>query len=154
MPSDSDAATPGTQPVFTAITTHHQVLLRQLRVSAKSRIKSLDLTSLQLLIHRWYALLSWYYHDTADFWHIHILSRPTNGEERVTPSALREHRQTHQFLGLCCLCPLFAPNGQGVYVEAAMYLATSGPFAGEYVAQCATGECGYLGGSQLYSGLS
>ena len=31
------------------------------------------------------------------------------------------------------------------FVEAAIYLVTSGAYAGEYVASCATDNCGYLG---------
>jgi hypothetical protein len=47
-------------------------------------------------------------------------------------------------LGPCCLCPLINPTGPD-FVEAAIYLATSGTYAGEYVASCATDNCGYLG---------
>jgi hypothetical protein len=31
------------------------------------------------------------------------------------------------------------------FVEAAMYLATAGPFAGQYLIGCARDKCGYLG---------
>lgn len=68
-------------------------------------------------------------------------------KNRVVPSALREHRQSHRFLGPCCLCPLLAedPDDRGVFTEAAILIATSGLFFGEYVAMCAKGQCGYIG---------
>jgi hypothetical protein len=77
----------------------------------------------------------------------HVLYRPLNGQGQVTPSLLQEHCRSHRFLGPCCLCPLFELEGQAIFAEAAMYVATSGPFSREYIAQCAKGECGYLGQS-------
>jgi hypothetical protein len=77
----------------------------------------------------------------------YVLYRPLNGQGRVIPSSLQEHHQSHQFLGSCCLCPLFELEGQAIFAEAAMYITTSGLFSGEYTAQCAKGECGYLGQS-------
>lgn len=47
-------------------------------------------------------------------------------------------------LGPCCLCPLINPTGPD-FVEAAIYVATSGTYAGEYVTSCAKDACGYLG---------
>jgi hypothetical protein len=73
------------------------------------------------------------------------LHRPAVGGARVVPSALRKYRESHRFLGPCCLCPLFAQDGRSVFVEAAIFIAISGPDAGYYVAKCAKGECGYLG---------
>lgn len=67
--------------------------------------------------------------------------------DRVVPSSLRKHRLTNRFLGPCCLCPLLERNGPPVFTEAAMYLATSGPFHGQYIARCAHGVCGYIGQS-------
>jgi hypothetical protein len=63
----------------------------------------------------------------------------------VVPSSLQEYRTAHQFIGPCCLCPLFEPEGRAIFTEAAIFIATFGPFAGEYVAKCAKGDCGYLG---------
>jgi hypothetical protein len=47
-------------------------------------------------------------------------------------------------LGPCCLCPLAKPDGPD-FVESAVYVATIGQFAGEYVASCAKGDCSYFG---------
>lgn len=72
-------------------------------------------------------------------------SRPSDGEKRVEPSSLEDYRRTHEFLGPCCLCPLFEPEGRTIFTEASLCIAPSGQFCGEYVAQCAKGACGYLG---------
>jgi hypothetical protein len=128
-------------PVFTTIpiVTHHQILLRQVR-DARC-VKSLDPVTLTLSTFPWYVWHLSILHDCAP----HVLYRPVIGQERVVPSLLREHRQSHQFSGPCCLCPLFEPNGQRVFTEAAMFIARSGRLSGEYVAQCAKGLCGYSG---------
>jgi hypothetical protein len=63
---------------------------------------------------------------------------------RITPSDLREHRVSHQMLGPCCLCPMIDLN-QPDFVEAAMYMPVTGPFAGQYIATCARDKCGYFG---------
>lgn len=48
-------------------------------------------------------------------------------------------------LGPCCLCPMKV-DIQPDFVEAAMYMAPIGPFAGMYLASCAQdASCGYLG---------
>lgn len=76
------------------------------------------------------------------------LHRPVedNEFERVRPDALHNYRETHQFLGPCCLCPLLTPlSGESHFTEAAMYVPIFGRFAGEYVAECAKSRCGYLG---------
>jgi hypothetical protein len=65
----------------------------------------------------------------------------------VAPDALRSYRETHAFLGPCCLCPLVGTQ-RGIelrFVEAAIYIPVFGRYAGEYVAECAKSECGYLG---------
>lgn len=64
---------------------------------------------------------------------------------RVVPSDLPIHRESHQFVGPCCLCPLFLPNSEGLYVEASMCFETLGVFSGHFVAKCARSECGYYG---------
>jgi hypothetical protein len=71
--------------------------------------------------------------------------RPSTRGERVHPSALREYRKTHRFLGPNCLCPLLE-EGEPDFVESAIYMPTSGPWAGFYVASCARERCAYLGG--------
>jgi hypothetical protein len=71
------------------------------------------------------------------------LHRPIDTEGRlITPSDLRDHRRSHQFLGPCCMCPL--TTGQPAFVEAAIYMATSGRAIGEYIVECAMGKCGYI----------
>jgi hypothetical protein len=72
------------------------------------------------------------------------IRRPSNNGERVSPSELQNHRVSHHMLGPCCLCPLvdqYKPD----FVEAAIYVAGTGTFAGEYVASCAQDQCGYFG---------
>lgn len=63
---------------------------------------------------------------------------------RITPSDLREYRISHRMLGPCCLCPMIDIN-QPDFVEAAMYMPSTGPFAGQYIATCARDQCGYFG---------
>jgi len=68
--------------------------------------------------------------------------------ERVAPSALREYREHYQLLGPSCLCPLFQPvSDEPVFMEVAIYIPVFGRYAGEYVAECAQSQCGYLGQS-------
>ena len=77
------------------------------------------------------------------------MHRPTTGEKRLKPDALRNYRNTHQFLGPCCLCPLkFGPlkkDGEPCFAEAAIYMPGVGRYEGEYIAECAKSRCGYLG---------
>jgi hypothetical protein len=64
----------------------------------------------------------------------------------VAPSALCEYREHHQFLGPSCLCPLLQRLiEEPVFTEAAIYIPVFGRYAGEYVAECASSRCGYLG---------
>jgi hypothetical protein len=49
-------------------------------------------------------------------------------------------------LGPCCLCPLVDQNGPD-FVEAAIYVVSTGALSGEYVASCALEKCGYFGRS-------
>ena len=66
----------------------------------------------------------------------------------MAPDALRNYRETHDFLGPCCLCPLLGTQKgieRGRFVEAAIYIPVCGLYAGEYVAECAKSRCGYLG---------
>jgi hypothetical protein len=65
-------------------------------------------------------------------------------DRRIQPSELREHRQTHHVLGPSCLCPLLEA-GLPDCVESTIYLPTSGPWAGLYVATCARERCAYIG---------
>jgi hypothetical protein len=63
--------------------------------------------------------------------------------KRVPPDELYLHRETHQYIGPGCLCPLLEPLT--AHKEAAIYLAVNGLYPGEYVAECADDRCGYLG---------
>src|ERR1700722_18953962 len=129
------------QPITTTVPTQHQLLLREVRDGTHC-IKSLDPVRRTLTTFYWYGP-----------WPVTLicvmpdaLHRPINElRERVPPCSLREYRESHRFLGPCCLCPLFVPSSQGVFTEVAIFITASGPFSGEYVAQCAKGECGYLG---------
>jgi len=76
--------------------------------------------------------------------HLYYLLRPASDEARVHPQDLEDHRISHQMLGPCCLCPL-AEATQPDFVEAAVYPASVGPYAGQYVASCAQGRCNYFG---------
>ena len=70
-------------------------------------------------------------------------ARPSSLEARIPPSEMQTHRISHRMLGPCCLCPLMdatKPN----FVEAAVYMATDGEEAGQFVARCANDECGYF----------
>jgi len=69
------------------------------------------------------------------------LRRPVlRSGQRVTPTDLWGHRMTHQFKAPCCLCA----STEGYYTECFIYPAEDGPYAGEHVAGCASGRCGYL----------
>jgi len=71
-------------------------------------------------------------------------NRPTNDlGERVPPSDFGEHRRLHRICGPGCLCPL--KEQTGTFTEAAIYVPTQGRYAGQYVAACARGTCGYFG---------
>lgn len=67
---------------------------------------------------------------------------------RVMPDHFAEHRRTHLFMTPCCLC---ACNAGGSYIETAVYQLPHGPNSGDFVAGCASGNCGYIG--QYYFGL-
>lgn len=82
-----------------------------------------------------------------------INRRPSSVQSRIHPGALHEYRVKHQMLGPCCLCPLKDANGPD-FKEAAIYMTNSGLFSGEYIASCATGDCGYLGKlNEKYTGF-
>lgn len=80
---------------------------------------------------------------------IFLICRPVEEGFRLEPDHLRSYRDSHQFLGPCCLCPLvkgpLKKEGNYCFVEAAIYLRVSGRYAGEYVIECCKGRCGYLG---------
>ena len=78
-------------------------------------------------------------------------TRPvTEAGERVTPSNLIEYRRSYEFKGPSCLCASLDAD-ENAYTEASIFVATSGPDAGKYVAACATGLCRYWGKSFRFS---
>ena len=61
--------------------------------------------------------------------------------EQIKPCDLAAYRNTHDFQGPCCLCAAH----DGSYKESAFFKAAAGEYMGEYVAGCASSQCGYLG---------
>ncbi|KAH6893808.1 hypothetical protein BKA70DRAFT_1233155 [Coprinopsis sp. MPI-PUGE-AT-0042] len=67
--------------------------------------------------------------------------------ERIPPSELENHRRTHFFTAPCCLCAFSLDE---TFVESRIGLAVVAPggdsseVVGEYVAQCASNQCGYF----------
>jgi hypothetical protein len=71
-----------------------------------------------------------------------FIHRPTDDElERVPPSELPAHRESHVLENPYCLCLLFGSCPK----EIAIFIETAGAYSGEYVAKCAKNECGYFG---------
>lgn len=74
--------------------------------------------------------------------------RPVSDEgERVVPSDLVAHRNSHQFRGPYCLCGFIDDRDPPGHYEAAIVMLKRGPNVGEYVACCALSKCGYVGKS-------
>jgi hypothetical protein len=75
--------------------------------------------------------------------------RPVIDEEdkRVKPCNLLEYREQHHFRAPQCLCPLLQKLGDGeeLIIETAIFEKISGTGITEYVAECASGRCGYSG---------
>ena len=119
-----------------------QLYLHQVRIS--NVILQFDVAAGRgLSIWRWYDLELLAFVTLTS----HNRDRPVNDVgERVTPSDLDNHRLSHRFLGPCCICP--AINNEHVaFTETAITVVLFGRRAGQYVARCATGGCGYLGES-------
>lgn len=82
--------------------------------------------------------------DVPSTYNTIYVSRPSTIHERIPPSELSSHRNSHRMLGPCCLCPMadqYAPD----FVESAIYRKTDDPYSGEWVATCARNKCGYIG---------
>jgi hypothetical protein len=78
--------------------------------------------------------------------------RPVNDAEakRVKPCNLLEYREQHHFRAPQCLCPLLGrlKDGEESIIETAILEKISGTRRNrivEYVAECASGRCGYSG---------
>jgi hypothetical protein len=125
--------------------TYREILLDHLYKSVNC-VKSFDLATCKLTTHYWYAALI--FHKC----HCSSLLRPVHEGRRITPDQLTHHRETHQFFGPGCLCPLLAPVTKEVtFIEAAIYMPVFGSYKGEYVARCAKNRCGYVGETRLSS---
>ena len=48
----------------------------------------------------------------------------------------------HAFLGPCCFCVCLELDDTS-YMESVIFLVTSGPYAGKYIAACVEGQCQY-----------
>ncbi|KAG2737999.1 hypothetical protein P692DRAFT_20882954 [Suillus brevipes Sb2] len=65
---------------------------------------------------------------------------PINGRgDKIHPSQFATYRETHIFRYPCCLCAM-----GDTYVEASVFQLTHGVSQGDYIAECATGYCGYM----------
>ncbi|KAF8230851.1 hypothetical protein L208DRAFT_1017653, partial [Tricholoma matsutake] len=73
---------------------------------------------------------------------------PIHARKCVALGALCEHCEHYQFLGPSCLCPLLQQVSENpVFTEADIYIPVFGCYAREYVAECANGQCRYIGHS-------
>ncbi|KAF8235833.1 hypothetical protein L208DRAFT_1254779 [Tricholoma matsutake] len=73
---------------------------------------------------------------------------PIHARKCIALGALCEHHEHYQFFGPSCLCPLLQQVSEDlVFTEAAIYILVFGRYAGEYIAKCANGRCGYIGQS-------
>jgi hypothetical protein len=67
-------------------------------------------------------------------------------DKRVEPSRLLEYREQHYFRTPLCLCPLLQTlDEEPSITEAAILEKKPGTHVAEYVAECASGRCGYSG---------
>ena len=133
---------------FLTIPTYTQKLLYAVNGSIH-RVLSYDPAKLELVTHYWQVTM------TSALLLLELaLCRPINDGTRVPPDGLCQYRQTHEYRGPGCLCPLLEPlRKEPAYKEAAIYLTTDGPYKGEYVAECTEHRCGYLGWSSLHQFL-
>jgi len=95
------------------------------------RVLTFDSKRLSLVIYHWYPRL------TITRCYFHYLNRPVYEGECVQPDGLRNHRETHQFLGPCCICLLLKPLSiEPCFKEAAIYMLLMGLYKEEYIAEC------------------
>lgn len=75
-----------------------------------------------------------------------ILSRPMDLSDRpIAAYLLHDYCKAHDIPRPGCLCPL-KDLDRPSFMEASITLINSaGPYSDEYVAECSTGFCGYLG---------
>ena len=83
---------------------------------------------------------------TVDYGAFTINCRPVDEDKRVEPSRFLEYREQHHFQTPLCLCPLLQTlSEEPTITEAAILQKRSGTHVDEYVAECASGRCGYFG---------
>ena len=109
------------------------------KISTSNRaVLELDKAGQSLQVWLWCVVI-WYHELSIE----QSADRPVNDNgERIAPSDLAAHRLSHQFLGPRCLCMLANCD---IHLETAMVMRRRGQYAGEYVACCVTGKCGYFG---------
>ena len=82
----------------------------------------------------------------VDYGAFTINCRPVDEDKHVEPSRLLKYREQHHFQTPLCLCPLLqTPSEEPTIAEAAILQKRSGIHVAEYVAECASGHCGYFG---------
>lgn len=127
-------------PVPPSLSRHVQKLLYAIKLSRD--IMSYDPAKQGLVVHHWHVVITTVtnYNCLLTLRRFHRPVKPDG--KRVPPDELRLYRETHQYLGPGCLCPLLEPLTE--YKEAAIYLTVDGLYKGEYVAECADDRCEYL----------
>jgi hypothetical protein len=124
--------------------TYREILLDQVYRSVNC-VKSFNLATSKLTVHYWYGVALAFHPMPRS-----SSCRPVHKGKRVTPGELALYRETHQFLGPGCLCPLLGPvSKRPTFIEAAIYIPVFGRYKGEYVAECAKSQCGFIGKASL-----
>jgi hypothetical protein len=83
---------------------------------------------------------------SIDYGAFTINCRPVDENKRVEPSRLLEYREQHHFRAPLCLCPFLQTHSEEPTItETAILEMKSGTHVAEYVAECASGRCGYFG---------
>ncbi|KAF8327321.1 hypothetical protein F5887DRAFT_924840 [Amanita rubescens] len=119
-------------PVPLSLSTYCQKLLHVIKLNRC--VTSYDPAKQGLVAHDWHVVIT----PTAIKYDVPVLP----DGKRVPPDELCLYRETHQYIGPGCLCPLLEPLT--AHKEAAIYLAVNGLYPGEYIAECADDRCGYL----------
>ena len=83
---------------------------------------------------------------SIDYGAFTINCRPVDDHKHVEPSRLLAYREQHHFRAPLCLCPLLRTHSEEPTItEAAILEKKVGTQVAEYVAECASGRCGYFG---------
>ena len=133
---------------MTLVSTYRKLLLDEIQKSTHC-VKSFDPDTQTLTVFCWHVSLLCITPSSSSLLKSNIqLHRPTHEQPEacIVPSVLHKYHQNHQFLGLCCSCLLLVLQSEGLdFIEAAIYVPSSGPCAGECIAQCVRSQCDYLG---------